>query len=235
MGTGILGTFLSCIKGVKYPFMFQEGTGVSLVTLLWKRTSSCVEERIPWFFSSCGGMLGVPLELRRRPQGPACVASEKSGLYSSCEGHVGIPLESLPANRAVSKIQSGNSVFLSHGVRNLGFPIKLQPGSQDSSGVEAWNSEFLSSCQKGVRPLVEFRRGICAFSREYVGPTGLPSCCEGILGVPLEPVQGNQDFSGAEGELGVLFPCSWIRGVPLEIQLMTQASSCDARGSWDSS
>ena len=26
VGMGILGTFLSCIKGVKYPFTFQEGT-----------------------------------------------------------------------------------------------------------------------------------------------------------------------------------------------------------------
>ena len=26
VGTGISGTFLSCIKGVKYPFMFPEGT-----------------------------------------------------------------------------------------------------------------------------------------------------------------------------------------------------------------
>ena len=48
-------------------------------------------------------------------------------------------------------------------------------------------------------------------------------------------MQGNQDFSGAEGELGILFPCSRIRGVPLEIQLVTQASSCGSRGSWDSS
>ena len=65
--------------------------------------------------------------------------------------------------------------------------------------------------------------------------TGLPSCCEGILGIPLELVQGNQDLSGAEGQLGVLFPCSRIRGVPLEIQLLTQASFCGVRGSWDSS
>ena len=26
VGLGMLGNFLSCIKGVKYPFMFQEGT-----------------------------------------------------------------------------------------------------------------------------------------------------------------------------------------------------------------
>ena len=37
-----------------------------------------------------------------------------------------------------------------------------------------------------------------------------------ILGVPLESVQGIQDLSGAEGELGVLFLCSRICGVPLE-------------------
>ena len=37
VGTGILGTFLSCIKGVKYPFMFQEGTwGFSRDTALEK-------------------------------------------------------------------------------------------------------------------------------------------------------------------------------------------------------
>ena len=45
-------------------------------------------------------------------------------------------------------------------------------------------------------------------------------------------MQENQDFSGAEGELGVLFPCRRIRGVPLEIQLVTQASSCGAREVW---
>ena len=35
-----------------------------------------------------------------------------------------------------------------------------------------------------------------------------------------------------EGELGIRFPCSRICGVLLEIQLVTQASSCGARGSW---
>ena len=77
---------------------------------------------------------------------------------------------------------------------------------------------FLSSCKRGVRPPVEFRRGIWAFSRGSAGESSLPSCFEGILGVPLEKVQGNQDLSGAEGELGVLFPFSRIHGVPLEIQ-----------------
>ena len=37
VGTGISGTFLSCIKGVKYPFTFQEGNwGFSRDTALEK-------------------------------------------------------------------------------------------------------------------------------------------------------------------------------------------------------
>ena len=102
-------------------------------------------------------------------------------------------------------------------LRDLRIPIKLHLGSQASSGVEAWNSAFLLSCQRGIRPPVEFRWEIWASSRGSAWESGLPSCCEGILGVPLEQVQGNQDLSGAEGELGVLFPFSRIRGVPLEI------------------
>ena len=126
-------------------------------------------------------------------------------------------------------------MFHSGGDRDLGLPIKVQQGSQASPGVEAWNSAFLSSSQRAVRPLVEIRWGIWAFSRGQAGLTGLPSCCEGILGVPLDSLQGNQDLSGAEGEISVLIPCSRIRGIPLEIQVVIQASSCGERGSWDSS
>ena len=72
------------------------------------------------------------------------------------------------------------------------------------------------------------------FQTDSQGCQALPSCCEGIFTVPLEPVQGDQDLSGAECELDILFPCSRIRGVPLEIQLVTQASTSGASGSWDS-
>ena len=136
----------------------------------------------------------------------------------SCEGHVRIPLESLPANRAVSRVQSVNSVFHCSGNKDLWLPIKLQLGSQASSGVEAWNLAFLLSGQRAVKPPDEFRWGIWASSRGSAGESSLPSCCEEILSVLLEPVQGNQDLSGAEGKLSVLFPCSRIRGVPLKIQ-----------------
>ena len=46
---------------------------------------------------------------------------------------------------------------------------------------------------------VEFRRGIWGFSTGSAWETGLPSCCEGILGVPLKPVQGNQHLSRTRG------------------------------------
>ena len=100
VGKGISGTFLSCLNGVKYPFVFPEGTwGFSGDTALEKGLISHWENLV--FFSRCGRKLGVPIKLQRGPQGPLHVASEKSVLFSSCEGHVGIPLESLPATRAM--------------------------------------------------------------------------------------------------------------------------------------
>ena len=147
----------------------------------------------------------------------ALVASEKTGLFLSCEGHIWIPLNFLPAHRALSRVQLVDSGFFTGIDRDLGLPIKLQLASQASSGNEALNTAFLSSCQRGVRPPVEFRQEIWASSRGPAWESGLPSCCEGFLGASLEQVQRNQDLSGAEGELGVLFRCSRIRGVPLEI------------------
>ena len=231
MRTGISGTFLSCIKGVKYPFAFQEGMwGFSRSTALEKGLISRFRENLvvvhglrweAWCFSRVAtGISGT---------GSGCLREVRS--LFECEGPVRIPLELLPVNRAVSRVQLGNSVFLSSGNRDLGLPVKVVLGSQVSSGVEAWNSAFLSSCQRGVRSPVEFSWAIWALSRGWAGATGLPLFCEGILGVSLEPVQGNQDRSGAEGELGVLIPCSRICGGPLEIALLTQTSSCGARGS----
>ena len=85
----------------------KRGGGISLETVQWKRASSSIEGKISWFFSSCGGKLRVPLELRwgpRGPQGPDCVAAEKSGLFLRCEGHFEFPLDSLLVKRAVSRV-----------------------------------------------------------------------------------------------------------------------------------
>ena len=74
---GILGKFLSCLKGGKDPFEAQEGRCDFSRDAQQKRASSAVEGRISWFFSSCGRKFGVPLELRCGPQGPDLVASVK--------------------------------------------------------------------------------------------------------------------------------------------------------------
>ena len=125
VGKGISGTFLSCLNGVKYPFVFPEGTwGFSGDTALEKGLISHWENLV--FFSRCGRKLGVPIKLQRGPQGPLHVASEKSVLFSSCEGHVGIPLESLPATRAMFRVRVGNSVILLGGDRDLGLLSRVK-------------------------------------------------------------------------------------------------------------
>lgn len=142
---------------------FKWQCGIPLETLLWNRSSSPVEGRISWFFLSCGRNVGVPLELRRGPQGPLLLP-QRSQVSSSCEGQVGIPLESLPANRALSRVQSVDSVFLTRVDGDLKLPIKLQLGSQTSSGVEVKGvSGLLLSSGGEFETLQEDQQGSQAF------------------------------------------------------------------------
>ena len=96
------GNFLSCIEDVKDPFEAQRGGRISLDLLQKKRASSHVEGRISWFFLSCGSKRGVPLDLRRGPQGLASFASAKSILHASCEEPLRISLQSLLGLRSSS-------------------------------------------------------------------------------------------------------------------------------------
>ena len=196
-------------------------------TLLWLKRKGGIS------LSRCCSGKGPDFALRGESHGFFRVGLGRFGFLWNCNGDLRDPL-GLPQRSQVSfRVTTGTSgfllsrcrqtgpcldfsqekpVFLSCGDKDLGLFIKVQLGNQASSGVEAWNSAFLSNCQRGVRAPVKIRWGIWAFSRGSAGETGLPSCCEGILGIPLEPVQGNQDLSGAEGELGVLFPSSRICG-----------------------
>ena len=153
--TGMSGNFLSCIKGVKDPFEAQEGRWDFSQDATVGKTSSHIEGRISWFFSSCSRKLGVPLELRQGPQGPTCVASGKSSLHASCEQLLGIPLQSVPGARSSSGAEARTSGFLSSADMDLGVPMEFQQGSQASSRVETCKSAFLSSCNSSVRLPVE--------------------------------------------------------------------------------
>ena len=90
--------------------------------------------------------------------------------------------------------------------------------SKASSHFEAWNSAFLSSCKRGIRPPFELRWGTWTFSRGATGLSDLPTCCERMLMVPFELVQGNLVLSRVEGEINVLLTFRKNTGVLLEFQ-----------------
>ena len=97
MGTDISGSFWGFIKGVKFPFEFQEGMWVSWETLQRKRASSRMEGRILWFLWSCGGNLRVHLELR---------------------GDLGDPLVFPQGSQICFRVARGTSEFVSHHCMN---------------------------------------------------------------------------------------------------------------------
>ena len=66
--------------------------------------------------------------------------------------------------------------------------------SQASSPFEAMNSEHLSMCQKVVRPSVQKRWRIMAFSRDTTGDSVIPSSCEMKYEPAFKPLQGNPAF-----------------------------------------
>lgn len=83
-----------------------------------------VWDGISWFFLSCGGKLGVALELQWGSQGTSTVAKRQSSLLSSFEGKLGIALESLQWNPASSQVEGRSCGFLSWGGK-LGVPLEL--------------------------------------------------------------------------------------------------------------
>ena len=97
------------------------------------------------------GEVGIPLELRRGPQGPAHVTSEKSSLHSSCEGMCRIVLESQQGNQASIHVEGGISrSFLGCG-RKFWVPsscisdLMVPMGNQESFQVVRGLSGFLWS------------------------------------------------------------------------------------------
>ena len=98
-------------------------------------------------------------------------------------------------NTASSRIEAGTSGFLSISDINLGVSVQSEQGRQALSCVEAWNSACLSSCEWGVRPLVELYLEPVASSGECNQSVSAPSCCDLIPGVPFESVQGHQALS----------------------------------------
>ena len=113
-GDGYVGELLELPQGCQGPFGGSRGK-VGFLSRCCSRKGPHLALRgeSPGFSRVVAGNFGVPLELRRGPQGPAHVASEKSSLHASCEGPLGIPLQSVLGSMSLSGVEAGTSVFFS--------------------------------------------------------------------------------------------------------------------------
>ena len=108
----------------------------------------------------------------------------------------------------------------------------------------------LSSCEWGVRPLVELDLEPAAFSGGCTRGVSAPLCCDLILGVPFKSVQGHQALSQVDGEIGafgvvvrptrvsvefqcetgLLLRCDRNVGIPFQTKQGNRPSSRDEEG-----
>ena len=131
-GDGYVGELLQLHQGCQGPFRGSRGK----VGFLSRRRSGkgphlVLRGESPGFFSSCGRKLGVPLELRRGPQGPACVALGKTSLHTSCEGPLRIPVQSVLGPRSSFGAEAGTLGFLSSADMDLRVPMCQGPALVD--------------------------------------------------------------------------------------------------------
>ena len=73
----------------------------------------------------------MPLELRRGPQGPACVALGKTSLHTSCEGPLRIPVQSVLGPRSSFGAEAATLGFLSSADMDLRVPMCQGPALVD--------------------------------------------------------------------------------------------------------
>ena len=112
-------------------------------------------------------------------------------------GPLGIPIKTFPGPKTFCGVMVGTSGFLSSANMDLGVILESPQGSQSSCRVGACTCAFLPSCSSSVTLPFVGSRDVClslkACPRGF--PTGLshmPPCCESILGVKVEAVQGKQ-------------------------------------------
>ena len=180
-----------------------------------------MEGRISWFLWSCGRKLRVPLELCGELGDPLVFPQEVRSAFELR----GEPWDSshftAGMSRASSRVEAGTSEFLSISDINLGVSVEFEQGSQASSCVETWNSACLSSCEWGVRPLLELDLESAAFYGGCTWGVSAPLCCDLILGVPFESVQGHQALSRVNGEISVFGIVAQPTKVPVKFQCET--------------
>ena len=187
------------------------------------------------YFSSCGGNLGVSLELQQETQGSSRVAVGETGLILRCEGEVGIPLEvgesalilrwcgehgvlldllreiqgsSLVVVTCICRNLSSckkKSILLSRWEQEHGIALESLQRNPPSSRDEVWNTGFFSSCCDNLGVPLKLWWVSRGTSCVEKMDSSLLSTCEGDLRITLELLQGNQASSGGEGRIWWFF------------------------------
>ena len=167
---------------------------IRLQTPQRKCTSSCLEGRTSWIFSSCGRW--------------SRLTTGTSGTLSG----------GLRKGQFTGALLRGLSGFLSRRCRGLRPFVESVPKPEDSSPVLTWILGYFWSLPRGVSPLLEWGHARALSSRAVAAvslfplrgsrdlwlsleafprgfPTGLshvPPWCESILGLKVVAVQGKQ-------------------------------------------
>ena len=102
----------------------EHGIAVHAMQGIW--ASSRGEWEVSWFFSSCGGILGYVLELRRGWPLKTRVCSVTSGLLSRYEGLLTNLLEAGQGTRHPSGGEAGDPGSLSSCHSDIWIPINFQ-------------------------------------------------------------------------------------------------------------
>ena len=151
METGMSGNSFSRSKSVKNPFEVQEGRCVLPRTPQWKRSSSRLEGRNSWIFSSCSRSL------------------------SSYDGDLRGPPFWPQERQVYMRIAKGLSGFISSWCRGLSPHVEMMLEPKDSSSVLRWNLGYFCSLHGGVSPRLMWGHSCPIFSRAGAAVSGFPA------------------------------------------------------------
>ena len=133
---------------------------IRLQTPQRKCTSSCLEGRTSWIFSSCGRC--------------SRLTTGTSGTRSG----------GLRKGQSTCELLRGLSGFLSRRCRGLRHCVESVPGHEDSSPVLTWILGYFWSLPRGVSPRLECWHARALSSRAVAAVSRFPSRDQGICGFP---------------------------------------------------
>ena len=163
------GNFLSCSKGVKDPLDFQRLGVINLETPQRKWSSSRLEGRTSWIFSSCSRCSRLTM------------------------GTSGTRSGGLRKGQSPCELLGGPTRFLSCRSRGLRSCVESVPEPEDSSPVLTWILGYFWSLPRGVSPRLEWGHARVLSSQAVAAVSCFPSRGSRDLWLSLEAFP--RDFS----------------------------------------